>query len=94
MVKLDLPEPETPVTQAEGAERDRGGDVLEVVGGGAGEGELLARALAALGRDRDRAAAAEIIGGQAGLACEHLVELPWQTTSPPWTPAPGPMSMT
>ena len=58
----------------EGAERDRGGDVLEIVGGGAVDGELLAGALAALGGDRDRAAAGEIIGGEAVLVGEHLVE--------------------
>src|SRR5205085_11238343 len=50
-----------------------GGDVLEVVGGGALQGELLAGALAALLRERDCAAAAEIIRGQAGLALQDLV---------------------
>src|SRR3954471_13869894 len=59
----------------ERAERDGSGDRLEVVGGGAVQRELPAGALAARGRDRDRAAAGEIVGGQALLAGEHLVEL-------------------
>src|SRR4051794_19757511 len=38
------------------------------------DGEMLARALASRGLKRDFAAAAEIIGGKAGLASEELVE--------------------
>ena len=59
----------------EGAERDGGGDGLEVVGGGAVEGELPAGALAALSGDGDGAAAGEIIRGQAPLAGEDVLEL-------------------
>src|SRR5690606_5697872 len=58
----------------EGAERDRGGDVLEVVGAGAVDGELLAVALAALGRDRDLARAGEVLGGEAVGALQHFGE--------------------
>src|SRR6185312_3758493 len=44
------------------------------VGGGAVDGELLARALPAGGAERDLAAAGEIIGGEAVGAGEELVE--------------------
>src|SRR6185312_15978828 len=44
------------------------------VGGGAVDGELLARALPAGGAERDLAAAGEIIGGEAAGAGEELVE--------------------
>ena len=35
-----MPPPETPVTAVKAAERDRGGDVLQIVAGRAGDGEL------------------------------------------------------
>src|SRR5690606_11153200 len=47
-----------------GAERDGGGDVLQVVGAGAVDGDLLAVALAAFGRDFDPAGAVEVGGGE------------------------------
>src|SRR6185437_6754108 len=46
------------------------GDRAEVVRGGAVDGELLARALAAGRAERDLAAAGEIIGGEAAGAGE------------------------
>ena len=46
--------------------------VLEVVGAGAVDGDLVAVALAALGRDLDRAGAVEVGGGQAALGLEHV----------------------
>jgi hypothetical protein len=58
----------------ERAERDRRGDVLQIVGAGAVDGQLPAIALAPLLRERDGAAAGEIVGGEALLAGEHLVE--------------------
>ncbi len=74
MVSEDLPEPVTPVTQVKVPSGNFTGDVLEVVGLGALDGDEPAGALAALGRDGDLAAAGEIVGGEAGLAGEQLVE--------------------
>ena len=54
-----------PGDAGEGAEGELDGDVGEVVGGGAGDGEILAAALAALGGDGDLAATAEVICGDA-----------------------------
>ena len=59
----------------EGAERECDGDVLEVVGGGAVDGDVLAAALAAGLAERDLAAAGEIVGGDAALAGEQVVEV-------------------
>ena len=42
MSSVDLPPPETPVTHGEEAERDLGGDVLEIVAGGADDAQRLA----------------------------------------------------
>src|SRR6185503_10847598 len=58
----------------EGGEREGGGDLAQVVGGRAGDDELPAAALPAGGAERDFAAAGEIIGGEAVLALEQLVE--------------------
>ncbi len=74
MVKLDLPEPETPVMQVKVPSGIDGGDVLQIVGRGAVDGELLAGALAALGRELDLARAVEIIGGERVLRLEDLLE--------------------
>ena len=63
-----------PGDAGEGAEREVDGDALEVVGGGAVDGDGLAAALAAGRAERDLAAAAEIIGGDAVLAGEEVVE--------------------
>ena len=60
----------------EGAERDARGDAPEVVRGRAVDGELLAIALAAFRREGDRAAAREIVGGEAGLARHQVGERP------------------
>ena len=65
---------ETPVMQVKVPSGIAAVTLLQVVGGGAVDGELLAAALAALGRERDLAAAGEIIGGEAVLAGEQLVE--------------------
>ena len=74
MVSDDLPEPLTPVTQVKVPSGNFDGDVLEVVGGGAVDGDELAAALAAGRAERDLAAAGEVIGGDAGLAGEQLLE--------------------
>ena len=58
----------------EGAERERRGDALQVVGGGVVDGDLAAVAGAALLGEGDRAAAGEIVGGDAGLRFEELLE--------------------
>ena len=58
----------------EGAEGEIDGDIGEVVGAGAVDGDSLAAALAALRRDRDFAAAGEVIGGERALAFEQLLE--------------------
>ncbi len=73
----------------EGAERELRGHVLEVVGAGALHGDELAGALAAPLRERDFAAAAEVVGGDAGGAGEELFERALATISPPWTPGAG-----
>ena len=52
MVKLDLPEPETPVMQVKVPSGMLAVTSLQVVGARVVDGELLAVALAALGRDR------------------------------------------
>ena len=54
----------------EGAERDRRGDVGEIVCPRAVDGDFLARSLAALGGDLDLARAVEIIGGERVLRLE------------------------
>ncbi len=74
MVSDDLPLTADAGDAGEGAERELDGDVLEVVGGGAGDGDVLARALAAGGAERDFAAAGEVVGGEAVLAGEEVVE--------------------
>jgi hypothetical protein len=56
MVKLDLPEPETPVTQVKVPSGSAAVTFGEVVGARTVDGQLLAVALAALGRDGDLAA--------------------------------------
>src|SRR3546814_15505399 len=58
----------------EGAERELRIDIPEVVGARALDGEVLARALAAAGRERPLAAAGEIIGGDAFGVAENVVE--------------------
>src|SRR5690606_22783368 len=59
---------------AEGAEREAGGDVLEVVGAGAFDRDRVAVARAALGRNLDLARAGEIGGGEAVAALQHGLE--------------------
>ena len=56
MVKLDLPLPDTPVTQVKVPSGKRGGDALQVVRARAVDGELVAVALAAPCGNRDLAA--------------------------------------
>ena len=57
---------------AEGAERDARGDILQVVGAGVVDGQLLLVALAPRLRDRDFARAVEIIGGQRFGLQDHV----------------------
>src|SRR6185369_1466334 len=59
----------------EGAEWERGGDVLQIVGRGAVDGHRLAAALAAGGAERDLAAAGEIVRRDALLAGEQALEV-------------------
>ena len=95
LTRVDLPEPDTPVTATKQPERELDREVLEVVLAGA-----LARRAA-----RRRAAAAS-----SGTGIDRLPERYWPvidalffssaftvpawTTSPPCSPAPGPMSTT
>src|SRR6185295_11174541 len=58
----------------EGGKGEGGGNVLEVVGAGAGDGDIFARALAAGRAHRDLAAAGEVVGGEAALARQERVE--------------------
>src|SRR3546814_11964685 len=58
----------------EGAQGNGGGDALEIVRGGAVDGELLAGALAAGGGHGDAAAAGEIIGGEAAFGGEDILQ--------------------
>ena len=58
----------------EGAERQRCGDVVEVVRPRAMDGELVPVALAPLGRDGNLAPAGEIGGGERFLGLEHLFQ--------------------
>ena len=67
MISVDLPEPDTPVTQVKQPERDLGRHVLQVVLGGADDLERLALLRrAALFRQRDLPRAGEILPGEAG----------------------------
>src|SRR5690606_18156287 len=52
-----------------------GGDVLEIVGAGAVDGDLVPVALAARGRDGDLAPAGEVIGGERALGLEDRLEV-------------------
>ena len=74
MVRLDLPLPLTPVTQVKVPSGKAAVTLLQIVGGGAVDGDLLAGALAAGGEQRDLAAAGEVVGGEAALAGEQVVE--------------------
>jgi hypothetical protein len=95
LISVLLPEPLTPVTHGERAEREAHVDVAQVV---------LARAahhqLAPSGRPAPRLRASGSRGRRAGrpgeraLARQHLSSVPSATTSPPWRPAPGPRSTT
>ena len=69
-----MPLPLTPVTQVKVPSGKATVTLREVVGGGAVDGDVLAAALAAGGEERDLAAAGEVIGGEAVLAGEEVVE--------------------
>ena len=75
MVKLDLPEPETPVMQVKVPSGIEAVTFLRLLAVAPWTVSFLPVPLRRCGRDRDRAAAGEIIGGEAVLAGEHLVEL-------------------
>jgi hypothetical protein len=94
MVKLDLPDPDTPVMQVKVPSGIDAVTPAQVVGGRVVDGQLLAGALAALGRQRHLARAAQIVGGDAVGAGEQLLERPVRDPPAACTPAPGPMSMT
>ena len=68
------PSRETPVTQVKVPSGIVAVTFLRLLAVAPWTVSFLPRALAALGGERDRAAAGEIIGGEAGLAGEHLVE--------------------
>ena len=74
MVRLGLARAADAGDAGEGAEREVDGDVGEVVGAGAVDGDGLAVALAAFRGDGDFAAAGEVVGGEAALALEQLLE--------------------
>ena len=74
MVSVDLPLPLTPVTQVKVPSGKAAVTFWQVVGGGAVDGDVLADALAAGGEERDLAAAGEVVGGEAVLAGEEVVE--------------------
>src|SRR4051794_12324932 len=58
----------------EGTERELHRDVRQVVGGGAVDGDELAAALAAGGKQRDFAPTGEVVRSEAGGAGEELVQ--------------------
>ena len=62
-MRVDLPEPETPVTPAEEVEGDFDVDAAEVVAAGAGKLQALAAGLAAMARDGDKGATGEVAAG-------------------------------
>ncbi len=74
MVKLDLPEPETPVTQVKVPSGMAAVTFLRLLAVAPVRVSFLPVPLRRVGRERDGAAAGEIIGGQAVLVGEHLVE--------------------
>ena len=82
--------------RGEQAKRNVDGDVLEVVGARAVDREpAAAGGLPPLLRHRDLLEAGEILPGEAVGVGHHLARACLRaTTSPPWTPAPGPMSTT
>ena len=67
-----MPEPETPVTQTNFADGELDVDSLQVVLGGAADGEDAAVVLAPR-RDRDRAPAREEVAGDRALRPHHLL---------------------
>ena len=74
MSSVDLPPPETPVIAGEEAERDLGGDVLQIVAGGADDAERLALLRrAAEERHLDLARAGEILAGERVRVGHDLV---------------------
>ena len=72
LTSVDLPEPETPVTQQKHAEREGDVDLLEVVFAGAADDQRAAR-LAPLGRQVDLALAGEVLAGERGRVPRHLL---------------------
>ena len=71
LTRVDLPEPETPVTQQKTPSGIADVDVLEVVFAGAADEQRAAR-LAALGRHLDPALAGEVLAGQRGRVLGDL----------------------
>jgi hypothetical protein len=79
----------------EGAERDLGGDVLQIVAARADDAQRAPFRLAALraGMGISRLPVRYCPVSEAGLAMISAA-CPAATISPPWMPAPGPMSTT
>ena len=95
MTSVDLPEPETPVTQVKHAERESARRCPCRLCCRAPRSVSAALRGAAARRHRDRRAPERYCAGQAARAGERSPPgVPAATTSPPCTPAPGPMSMT
>jgi hypothetical protein len=90
-----LPLPDTPVTQVKVAQREIHVDVAQVVFRRPRRITVrtLAAALPARPRDGDALFPGEVLAVmERGHGHDILQRCPWATTSPPWTPAPGPMS--
>ena len=89
-----MPPPETPVTQVNDAERDLGGEVLQVVAARIDDLQRAALPGAPLGDRHDQFAGEIFAGERIRVAAIRSATWPWAMISPPWMPAPGPMSST
>ena len=95
MISVDLPPPETPVTQVKVPSGMSTRDVLQVVGAGADDADAAGRVAPArrcFGSGIWRKPV-EVLAGEAVGVAHHLLGRAAATTRPPWTPAPGPMSI-